>query len=216
MIDTKNCAKNEVKDAERQYGLPETNEMEAEWYATEDLVALDSPQDLLGRWFGFEDWEDAGVHAVEHTRVDIVGGDGGETHIGLHLLEFDTHGVAPTNHRPLAGAIDGHLGIAEHTARRCDIADMTTVAGYHIGQDLLRNDHRRNGIYLEGEADVLHGLLVESLIATHDTCAVDEDVDGTHFLFDLLVGLGYELAIGDVHLIDIHAPTRGEFSHSSF
>ena len=117
MVDTKNCAKNEVKDTERQYGLPETNEMEAEWYATEDLVAVDSAQDLLGRWFGFEDWEDAGVPAVEHARVVLVGGDGGETHIGLHLLEFDTHGVAPTNHSPLAGAIDGLLGIAEHTAR---------------------------------------------------------------------------------------------------
>jgi len=39
MIDTKNCAKNEVKDTERQYGLPETNEMEAERYATEDRGA---------------------------------------------------------------------------------------------------------------------------------------------------------------------------------
>ena len=117
MVDTKNCAKNEVKDTERQYGLPETNEMEAERYATEDLVAFDSPQDLLGRWFGFEDREDAGVHAVEHARIDIVGGDGGETHIGLQLLEFNAHGVAPANHSPLAGTIDGHLRIAEHTAR---------------------------------------------------------------------------------------------------
>ena len=196
--------------------MPETNEMEAERYARKNLVALDGPQDLLCRRFGFEDWEDTGVHAVEHTRIDIVGGDGGETHIGLHLLEFDTHGVAPTNHSPLAGTIDGHLGIAEHTSRRSDIADMTAVAGNHIWQDLLRNDHRCNGVYLKSEADVLHGLLVESLVATHDACAVDEDVNGPHFLLDLLVSLGYKVAVGDVHLINIHAPTRGEFSHSSF
>ena len=216
MVDTKNCTKNEVKDTEGQYGLPETNEMEAERYARKNLVALDGTQDLLCRRFGFEDREDAGVHAVEHTRIDIVGCNGGETHIGLHLLEFDTHGVAPTNHSPLAGTIDGHLGIAEHAARRGDIADMTAVAGNHIWQDLLRNDHRRNGVYLKSEADVLHGLLVESLVATHDACAVDEDVDSTHFLLDLLVGLGNELAVSDVHLIDIYAPARGEFSHSSF
>ena len=170
MIDTKNCAKNEVKDTEGQYGLPETNEMEAERYATEDLVAFDSTQDLLCRWLGFEDWEDAGVHAVEHARIDIVGGDGGETHVGLHLLQFDTHRVTPTNHSPLAGTIDGHLGIAEHTACRSDIADMTAVASNHIGEDLLRNDHRRNGVYFKSEADILHGLLVESFVAAHNAC----------------------------------------------
>ena len=166
MINTKNCAKNEVKDTEGQYGLPETNEMETERYATEDLVALNSMQDLLGRWFGFEDREDAGVHTVEHARIDIVGCDGGEMHIGLHLLEFDAHGVAPTNHSPLAGTIDGHLRIAEHTARRGDIAYMTAVACNHVGKDLLCNDHRRNGVHLKGETDVLHGLLVKSLVAT--------------------------------------------------
>ena len=68
MIDTKNCAKNEVKDTERQYGLPETNEMEAERYAMEDLVAFDSPQDLLGRWFGF-----GTVFGIYHAMDNFTG-----------------------------------------------------------------------------------------------------------------------------------------------
>ena len=38
MIDTKNCAKDEVKDTNRQNSLPKTDEMEAESNTLECLV----------------------------------------------------------------------------------------------------------------------------------------------------------------------------------
>ena len=81
MIDTKNCAKQPVKHPEWQNSLPETDEMETKRYATEDLVALDGTQDLLGRGFGLEYREDTRVYPREHTRVDIIRCNGRETHL---------------------------------------------------------------------------------------------------------------------------------------
>ena len=179
--------------------MPETNEMEAERYARKNLVTFDGPQDLLCRRFGFEDWEDTGVHAVEHTRIDIVGGYGGETHIGLHLLEFDTHGVAPTNHSPLAGTIDGHLGIAEHTACRSDIADMTAIALEHIGQYLQGEHHGCDSIDVHREADILDRLVVKRIVTANKTCTVDEYVHIATLLFYTLVCSNDRIAICDVH-----------------
>ena len=111
MIYTKNCAKQPVEYPKWQNSLPKTDEMEAKRYATEDLVALDGTQDLLGRGFGLEYWEDTRVYAREHARVDIIRSNGRETHIRLHLLQFDSYRVAPANNGPFASAIDRHPGV---------------------------------------------------------------------------------------------------------
>ena len=85
---------------------------------------------------------------------------------------------------------------------------MTTVALEHIGQNLLRDDHRRNSIHLKGETDILQSLLIKSLVATDNARTIDENIHRTTLLFDLFVGGGNKVAIGDVHLMNIHAPAR--------
>jgi hypothetical protein len=92
---------------------------------------------------------------------------------------------------------------------------MTAVATEHIGENLFGDNHRSNGVDIKSEADVLLGLLVKRFVATDNSCAVNEDIYATAILFDLLVGLGYELAISDVHLINMYARERSKFVGNS-
>ena len=86
MINTKNRAKDKVKETDWQNSLPKTNEMQSKWNTSERIVALDSAENLLGRWFGLLDRQKWSSYAIEHTRIDEIWGDGSDVHIGLHFL----------------------------------------------------------------------------------------------------------------------------------
>ena len=116
MIHAKNCAKDKVKEANWQNCLPKTDEMEPEWDATEDGVALDGTDNLLGSRLWLLDRKEWGFHSIEHARVDKIRRNGGDMNIGFHFLQFDTHGVAPTDCCPFAGTIDRHSWIAQHAS----------------------------------------------------------------------------------------------------
>ena len=117
MIYPKNCAKDKVENSEWQNSLPETNEMESKRNTTEDFVTLNSTDDLSRSWFGLENRKNARTYTIEHTCIDIVRGYGGKTNLRLHLLQLDTHRVAPTNNGPFAGTINRHLRVGQHAAR---------------------------------------------------------------------------------------------------
>ena len=51
VIDSKDSAKYEIEQGNRQYGLPESDEMEAEGYAAEILVSLNGADCLAGGVF---------------------------------------------------------------------------------------------------------------------------------------------------------------------
>ena len=70
MIDTKNCAKDEVKEADWQDSLPETDKMETERNTTEGTIAFNSAENLLACRFGLLNRQEWRLHAIEHTRID--------------------------------------------------------------------------------------------------------------------------------------------------
>ena len=57
VIDSKDSAKNKIKQGNWQYSLPESYEMESERYATEILVTLNGAYYLAGGVFGVKDGE---------------------------------------------------------------------------------------------------------------------------------------------------------------
>ena len=86
VIYAKNCAKDEVKQTNWQNCLPKTNEMEAKRYTAEGTIVLYGTNNLSGSRFWLLYWQKRRFHAVEHTRVDEVGCNGGHMYIGCHLL----------------------------------------------------------------------------------------------------------------------------------
>ena len=86
MIDTKNCAKYEVKEADRQNSLPKTDKMESKWYSLECVVSLNSAKNLRSCWFWFKNRENAGLYTIKHARIDIIRSNSSEMYIGFHLL----------------------------------------------------------------------------------------------------------------------------------
>lgn len=198
MEDAKNRAKDEIEEFGGHDTLHETNEMETPRNAAEVLVALDSPQNPARCGFGFEDGEDGRLYAIEHPRVDIIRCYGGDMYVLAAVVEFDTHGVAPTDDRPFAGGVNGHPWVGNHPRRRGDIADMPAVVGKHIGQGLQGKHHGRDGVDLHGEADVLNGLAVEGAVAAYNACAVDENIHTAAVALDLLVGGNDGIAVGDI------------------
>ena len=109
--------------------------MISKWYTCEDGITFDGSDNLLGCWFGLEDWEYR-THAREHARTNKIRCHRSDMHIGFELLQFNTHALAPSNHSPLASTIDRHLRVAQHTSRRSDIADVSAIAAEHVGQYL--------------------------------------------------------------------------------
>ena len=59
MIDAEYLAKEEIEDLDREYGLPETDEMETEWNTSEDFVLLNRSDNLLCYIFRLENRDEA-------------------------------------------------------------------------------------------------------------------------------------------------------------
>ena len=93
MIYAEYLSEEPVKYSCRENGLPETDEVESERYASERLVLLDSLDDSLAYIFRLQDRDYSGLYAVEHAGIYIVWCDCGEMYVALHVLQLDAYGI---------------------------------------------------------------------------------------------------------------------------
>lgn len=78
------------------------------------------------------------------------------------------------NRRGLACGVVDHAGRRDVAGERGDGDDHAVVGGDHGGQELLREVVVAEGVYFEGEVDVLFGGF-EDGFAARDARVVDED-----------------------------------------
>ena len=196
-----NLAKDIIKNRRWQNSLAETYEMITERNTLEVPVLLDAVDYLARCRLGLENREYARLDTVEHSCVDEVGGNGGETHIALHLLELYTHTVAPAYDSPLACRIDRHTGVGNHSGSRCYVAYMAVVALNHSGEELPGNYHGSNRVYLHRALDVACTLLVESVVVGNNACTVDEDIYITALFCCHFCNFGNLIAVRYIHFV---------------
>ena len=191
--------------------MEETHKMESPRQTAEVLVLLYRADNLAAGLLGVEYREDRRLHAIEHTRVDIVRCNGREMYILLHLVQLNTHRVAPAYHCPFARRIHRHLRVAYHARLRRDIADMPFVHVQHRLQRLQRKHHRRYRIHAKGQPHIRYRVVVEGLVAAHDTRAVDQHAHALKLLQHLFVGLHYQVVVHHVHLIGRYHTVLAQF-----
>ena len=176
MIDAQHTTYEPIEDTDRQDALEQADKMmrtgDPGHEHLEVGVALDGAEDSGGYIFGAEQGEYLRSDAVKHARSDVIGRNRCDAHTATHFAQFDPDGVGPTNSGPLAGSIDAHAGVGDHTACRTDIADVPTVARHHVGQHLLRHVHRRHSIDHHRAVDFVGRTLVKGLVAGDNPCRV--------------------------------------------
>ena len=91
MIDSEYFAKDKVEYPDRKNGLPESDEVESEGNAPEDLVLLYCPYDTLAYIFGFENRNNLRLDAVKHTCIYIIRCNCSEEYIALSFLKLNSN-----------------------------------------------------------------------------------------------------------------------------
>lgn len=164
------------------------------------LVLFDGGDDFGDDVAGFEDGEqpaEAGFDAFKHAGVDVVGADDGCFDAGGAVAQFHSEGFVEADGGEFTGAVVGEFFRSDESGGGGDGDDVAFATFEHVGEEGFGGPEEGEGVDAEGLDNLFIGE-VEEVVAADDAGVVDEDVDASDFVFDLLGGGVDGFAVGDI------------------